>query len=130
MLHTDLRSGKLTDIAHTPRVAVHVYDARAKLQIRLSAKAQMHAGDAVARAAWLASAPSSRANYAISPAPGSEVIEPPQAPVPDEAGYTNFAVIAVTFDTLEWLYLHHSGHRRARFSWADGNALHSTWLVP
>jgi hypothetical protein len=29
--HTDRRAAKLTDIAHEPRVAVHVYDARAAL---------------------------------------------------------------------------------------------------
>jgi len=36
-LHTDQRAAKLTEVTHQPGVAVHVYDARAGLQVRLSA---------------------------------------------------------------------------------------------
>jgi pyridoxamine 5'-phosphate oxidase len=98
MLHTDRRAGKLVNLAHTPRVSVHVYDARAALQVRLSALAQVHVDDAVARAAWGAGVPAGRACYAISPAPGTEVPAPPPAPSDTEAGFANFAVLALTFD--------------------------------
>ena len=130
MLHTDRRAGKLADIARAPRVAVHVYDPRAAVQVRLSALAQVHRDDAVARAAWAASAPASRAGYAIAPAPGTEVPAPPPAPAGSEAGYDNFAVLALTFDILDWLWLHHAGHRRARFAWPADGSPHAAWLVP
>lgn len=130
MLHTDQRASKITDIARMPRVALHVYDTRAALQVRLSARAELHAGDEVARAAWAAIAPASRSVYAISPAPGTEVSAPPPAPVSQEAGLSNFAVLALNFDMLEWLWLHHGGHRRARFTWAANGSLHAAWLVP
>jgi pyridoxine/pyridoxamine 5'-phosphate oxidase len=75
-VHSDQRARKIADISRTPRVAVHVYDARASLQVRLSAMARVHAGDAMARAAWLAGAPASNAVYAVNPAPGTEVPAP------------------------------------------------------
>jgi len=129
-VHTDLRAGKISDIARNPNVAVHVYDARAALQVRLSTRAQMHANDGVARASWAASTPASKAIYAISPAPGTEVAAPPPAPANQDAGFSNFAVLVLTFNALEWLWLQHGGHRRARFDWTADGALRATWLIP
>jgi hypothetical protein len=129
-LHTDRRGEKFGDIMRMPCVAVHVYDARAAIQIRLGATARLHVDDAVARAAWQRGLPASRACYAIEPAPGRSVAAPPAAPVFSEAGFANFAVLAVEFDTLEWLWLHHAGHRRARFEWAADGGCGASWLVP
>jgi hypothetical protein len=129
-LHTDRRAAKLIDITHQPCVAVHVYDARAALQVRLGARARIHAGDAVAREAWAAGAPSSHFGYAITPAPGTEIAAPPPAAIGDESGFGNFALVTLTFDTLEWLWLYHGGHRRARFAWADDGSQSAAWLVP
>jgi hypothetical protein len=129
-LHTDRRAAKLIDIADHPSVAVHVYDARAALQVRLSARARIHAGDALAREAWAAGAPSSHFGYAITPPPGTEITAPPTAVIGDESGFGNFALVTLTFHTLEWLWLYHGGHRRACFTWADDESHSSAWLVP
>ena len=129
-LHTDRRASKLADIASVPYAAVHVYDARAALQIRLSAHVQVHTDDQVAQAAWANGAPASHACYAINPAPGTEVPAPPPAATDPQAGFANFAVLALTFHTLEWLWLYHGGHRRARFTWTADAPPHATWLVP
>jgi hypothetical protein len=129
-LHTDRRAAKLADIGHEPRVAVHVYDARAAIQVRLAATARLHAGDEVARAAWARGLASSRACYAIDPGPGTEVALPPPAARFSEAGFDHFAVLAVSFDALEWLWLHHGGHRRARFAWAADGSCAASWVVP
>ncbi|OYV53304.1 MAG: hypothetical protein B7Z77_00145 [Acidocella sp. 20-58-15] len=130
LLHTDLRADKLTDIANVPRAAVHVYDARAALQVRLSAQVQVHTGDPVAQAAWANGAPASHVCYAIEPPPGTEVQAPPPAATDQNAGFTNFAVLALTFNTLEWLWLYHGGHRRARYVWTADAPPRATWLVP
>jgi hypothetical protein len=129
-LHSDQRSPKLIDIAHEPRVAFHAYDAHAALQIRLSATAKIHTGDDVAHAAWAASAPSARVGYGTSPAPGTPVPAPLPAATDPEAGFANFAVLTLSFDTLEWLWLYHGGHRRAGFTWAADGTRQSAWLVP
>jgi 3-hydroxyisobutyrate dehydrogenase len=113
-----------------PRVSVHVYDTRAALQLHLSALAQVHVGNAVACAAWGANAAANRACYAISPAPGTEVPAPPPVPSDSRAGFGNFAVLALTVDVLEWLWLHHAGHHHARFAWPAGRSLQSALVVP
>ncbi len=129
-LHTDRRAAKLSEIDHQPRVAVHFYDTRAAVQLRLSARAQVHVADDLAREAWAAGAPSSHACYAVSPAPGTVVAAPPPAAMDRDAGFANFAVLALTFDSLEWLWLYHGGHRRARFAWAEDGSRSAAWLVP
>jgi pyridoxamine 5'-phosphate oxidase len=129
-LHTERRAGKIYEIARTPRVAVHVWDGRTAVQIRLSALARVHAGDDTAHAAWAAVPVTARAIYAIDPAPGAEVPAPPPAPTDQGHAFANFAVLALTFDSLEWLWLDKSGHRRARFTWDADGAHHAAWLVP
>lgn len=129
-LHTDARSGKVAELAREPRCALHFYDPGAKLQLRLAGRAAVHGDDAVAEAAWGASREFSRMCYAIAPAPGTPVAEPPPAPRDAEAGRGVFRVILLRFDRLEWLELAAEGHRRARFAWTRDGAPDAAWLVP
>jgi hypothetical protein len=128
--HSDQRSAKVIDLAADARAAIHVYDAHAALQLRLAARVRVHAGDEAARAAWAAGNPSSHVGYAISPAPGAAVPAPPPASTDPDSGFSNFALLVLSFDTLEWLWLYHGGHRRARFAWDESGAMTATWLVP
>lgn len=129
-LHSDARAGKVAELRAEPRCALHFYDARAGLQMRLAGTATVHDGsDPAAEAAWAGSREFSRMCYAIAPAPGTPVAAPPAAPDDPEAGRDNFAVLLLRFDRLEWLDLAASGHRRARFEWREG-AHSATWLVP
>lgn len=129
-LHSDARSGKVAALAWEPRAELHLYDADAKLQLRLAGRAVLHGEDAVAEAAWAGSRDFSRMCYAVEPAPGTPVAEPPPAPRDPEAGRAAFRVIALRFDRLEWLELAAAGHRRARFTWAGEGPPAATWLVP
>ncbi|MCS3903469.1 hypothetical protein J2T55_001490 [Methylohalomonas lacus] len=134
--HTDSRSAKLTEIAAQPRVALHAYDARDKLQLRLLGSASRHDQDDRRAAAWAATQEMSRVCYRIQPAPGTPIANPhavthamPQAD-PDP-GYRNFTVVSVTVDRLEWLYLAAAGHRRARWQrCAGGDDWSGHWLAP
>ncbi|MGG5808115.1 pyridoxamine 5'-phosphate oxidase family protein [Falsiroseomonas sp. CW058] len=128
-LHTDLRSGKAAELAADPRCALHLYDAAGGVQIRLAGRATLHRDDAVADAAWAGSRVMSRAVYAVEPGPGTPIAAPLPAPSDAGAGRTRFAVITVRFDSLDWLELAATGHRRARFDWTTG-APEATWLVP
>jgi hypothetical protein len=129
-LHTDARSGKVAELARDPRCALHLYDPGAKLQLRLACRAALHGDDALAEAAWAGSRDFSRMCYAIEPAPGTPVAEPPAAPRDPQAGRGAFRVILLRFDRLEWLELAAAGHRRARFTWDGDAAPAMTWLVP
>lgn len=130
--HTDRRSSKLRDLAADPAIAVHFYDPRRKIQIRIDGTATVHHDDTQAREAWERSRPFSRACYRVDPAPGS-VIAAPDALAPDAFAepdaFKNFARVEIAVGSLEWLYLAVAGHRRARFDWRDGEAT-AVWLVP
>ncbi len=134
-LHTDQRSAKLQHIARQPRVSLLFYDAHAKLQLRVSAAATVHANTDVAAQAWAASRPQSRLCYEQAVAPGEPVVSPlPELAVDKrfaaaDDGWANFAVLLVTVDAIEWLYLAIEGHRRARWEWRDGD-WQGTWMAP
>jgi hypothetical protein len=129
-LHSDARSRKVASLLRAPCCALHVYDAGASRQLRLSGTAQVHGADPVARSAWQASREASRKCYAAEPGPGVSVAEPPAAPDDAEAGWANFRVILIRFDRLEWLELAARGHRRAGFHWPTEGAVEASWLVP
>lgn len=116
--HTDARSPKSTHIRRDPRVSLHWYDAGTRLQVRIAARATLHHLDDVARAAWAAALPMSRAGYTAAESPGTIVaaFQPaPAAPAAgDDRGLAHFAAACCRFDDIEILALHASGHQRAR----------------
>jgi len=141
LCHTDARSPKVAEIAADPRVAWHFYDPATRVQVRVRAVATVHRaadGDPLALARWDASTLSARRCYLAPRTPGADAPGPSanlpeglldRSPVAgeDEAGRTNFAVIAtraIAFDRLE---LHADGHRRARWDLDRGVA---SWLEP
>jgi pyridoxamine 5'-phosphate oxidase len=140
--HTDARAGKVAELAADPRIALHVYDAPGKLQIRIEGSAVVHREGALAEQSWRAARMTSRAVYATQPAPGSALDEPDAFRQPaDEgeiiAGRPHFCVVEVALETLETLWLAHDGHRRARFVFAatgeqgtPAATRERTWLVP
>ncbi len=132
-VHTDARSSKVAELAAEPRVELHGYDARAKIQLRLRGLAEVHAAGPVADAAWAATGQGSRASYRAPVPPGSPITAPvdgePVAGDGPEAGREAFRAITVTVARLEWLYLAARGHRRAAFL-RDGDGWRGAWLAP
>lgn len=141
IVHTDRRSGKVAELSADDRAALVFYDARNRVQVRVGARGVVHRGDDEAAAAWGRVTPFGRRCY---------LGDPPGAPSPEstsglpvdldgsppslersESGFANFAVIALTVLTMDWLLLSARGHRRARFVWpADGADARATWLAP
>ncbi len=132
--HTDSRSPKLVELAADPRASVHVYDPRAKIQLRIEALATIHRDGALHAGAWQATRDFSRACYRVEMAPGDSVSDPQTISFASdedpEEGAENFTAVTLHISSLEWLYLAHQGHRRARFVWDEAETLHQTWLVP
>jgi pyridoxamine 5'-phosphate oxidase len=133
-VHCDARSDKAAEIAADPRVSLHAYDPKAKLQVRIEGRARLHGEDDAARAAWGASRPMSRVCYGTSPGPGTPLpaggaYAQPRDDAAVEAGFPEFRVIVLTAARLEFLYLARQGHRRALFTW-DGDEAAATWLAP
>lgn len=129
--HTDRRSEKVAEIDRDNRIALHGYDPGSKIQIRIDGRAAVHMDDDIAKAAWTSSQRMSRVCYGTAPAPGTSIASGgdftlPQNDAEIAAGEDHFAVVVLTLSSLEWLFLDHAGHRRARFM-ADGSG---QWLSP
>lgn len=130
--HTDIRSRKIADIAHSPEGAVHIYDPGRKMQLRLACVLEVHPDGPENEAAWAASTDLARTCYQVTGAPGSPVSLPAEVHFDPEAaggGRGNFAILLARIQEIEWLYLHIDGHRRARFA-PDGGAWQGQWLTP
>ena len=126
--HTDIRSPKIRALQSQPQVAWLFYDRSNNTQLRARGRVRVSHDDELARTRWKASAARSRDCYHAALAPSTPASSP-AAPEPLESGFENFAVIDCEVDSIDWLYLQHGGHLRARFDWRDGQWA-STWLAP
>lgn len=140
--HTDRRAPKLDDIRRQPMVAWIFYDAKARVQLRVRALAEVHVEGEEFERAWSRTALMSRRCYLAPHEPGTRSDEP-SANLPEdvlrsepdaqrsEDGRANFALVRTRVLELDWLWLHHGGHRRAQFRWdAEGGLALSDWLHP
>ncbi len=132
-VHTDLRSPKADEIRAFPRAQLVFYDAEAKVQLRIDGSCCLRIDDRYADEAWASSRPMSRACYRAPHPPGALLASPDlglTGPEGQDAGRGNFAAIRIEVLELEWLYLAHAGHRRARYAWDGDGAPRGEWLAP
>ncbi len=131
--HTDRRSSKVVQLNHDPRCSVLAYDPEARMQLRLRGSASLHHDDDIANAAWSGSQASSLACYAQPVAAATILTDPQDAAIesaPDlEFARGNFCAVVIALDRIEWVYLHHAGHRRALWH-RDGQDWAGAWLAP
>ena len=132
-IHTDRRTRKVEELTRDPSCGIHAYDSAQKIQLRLQGSASLHQDDDVATAAWAASQRHSKICYHQVEAPGVALIDPNLASnEPDldiDAGQANFCAVLIALHQIEWVYLHHLGHRRARWSRVGPDWI-GTWLAP
>ena len=140
VFHTDVRSRKTTEIQACSDVSWVFYDRRRKIQLRAMGVATVHHRDDHADEGWSRTSLSSRRCY-LAPVAPSTVLEhwdpnlPPELlkASPDqtgsEAGRSAFAVVSTLVGQLEWLELHHDGHRRAQWTWTT-DGVQAVWLAP
>lgn len=137
--HTDLRSTKIAQADGKP-VSILIYSAADKIQLRLSGTAAVEHHSPNADAAWHASTLFARRCYMAENAPGTHNATPTsglpdhiegQQPTEEDiaSAYSNFAILLVNFDCIEWLYLANQGHRRARWHWIKDH-WEGGWLIP
>lgn len=138
LVHTDRRSGKIEQLLASPHVAVHVFDPRARLQVRIFGIASVHHDDRIADDAWAATRPNSRAGYAQVQPPGERLqiglktgpTLPLTAGQHDAQARINFAVIVIQATSMDWLHLAATGHRRALFERTSDGRITGDWLAP
>ena len=129
--HTDQRATKISELSSNSSATVIGYDPSLKIQIKLQGKVTTHHDDEVAKEAWNESTSRSKKCYSVKGGSSKMIDDPSDYDIKEfnvEDGYKNFAVLIFNFDTLEFLFLKSTGHRRAIHRWEDG--LKSSWLVP
>lgn len=140
-LHTDARAPKAAAIAVDPRVAVVFYDKAAKIQIRALGTGRIETDGPLADAAWAQSTNFARRCYLgdgpgiISAAPTSGLPSAFEGVEPNDdqllPARENFAVLLITILELDWLYLAHTGHMRAKMRRASSDAeWRGNWAAP
>jgi len=141
-LHSDRRAAKVAELAADPRASLLLYDAGARLQLRIEGLARVEAEGPAASRAWADASLFARRCYTAPVGPGS-VAEAPTSGLPpeyesreptaqeSEAGRPNFSVILFEARCLEFLHLAVTGHRRGAFQWDAATASwHGCWMVP
>ena len=140
--NTDARVSKVADLDNSGAISILGYHPDAKVQLRLSGTARIEREGAIADAAWEQASPYGKRCYLAEPAPGSPVDAPTSGLDPAIEGQkpdakqtaparSNFAVLLAEINRIEWLYLAHTGHRRALFCWNEKtDQWESGWLVP
>jgi pyridoxamine 5'-phosphate oxidase len=140
--HTDIRANKVAELSDRSALSVLMYDAEAKVQLRLSGAGHVRTDGADIDGIWHEADRFARRCYLAEAAPGSISSEPTsglpewvQGIKPEEADLVtaraNFAIVLAEIGRLEWLYLATTGHRRARWDWDDAAQVwNGCWLVP
>ena len=129
--HTDYRAPKIKQFLNKSIATVVGYDPNIKVQIKLYGKINVHQNNDISQKAWEASTNRSRKCYSVRGGSSKLIENPNEYDIKEydaEDGYKNFSVLIFSFDSLEFLYLKRSGHRRAIHSW--DHDLVSSWLVP
>ncbi len=140
--NTDSRSAKANQIGDGTRICVLGYHAEAKVQLRMWGTGFIHRNGEAREAAWARATAFSKRCYLADPGPGSSIAEAGsglpaelegQRPTEEQlvAAKENFAVLEFCMDKMEWLYLAHTGHRRAVFTWhEDDGQWDGEWIIP
>lgn len=135
--HTDARAPKVAAIEADPRMAVLFYDKGEKVQIRVRGIGEILREGPLVDAAWEASDNFARRCY-LGEGPGAPSDKPttglPSAfegvePNDEEIvpARPNFAVLRITLNELDWFYLAHTGHHRARFKRQSAGGAPGDW---
>ena len=132
--HTDARSKKIKDLGISLVSSVIGYDPIQKIQIRLKGFLKSSHKNKDTLEAWEKSQDISKKCYSVKDG-STSIISTPSShdfhikDVALEDGYENFSILYFYFNSLEFLYLQRSGHRRCKFEWSNCK-LQSFWLVP
>jgi len=136
--HTDTRSKKWHELIVNPTISALFYDAADRIQIRVKGRSTLQFNNDITLAAWQKTSLSSRRCYLTNFDPSS-FTDHPTSGLPEhieqenftieesEIGYQKFGIVSIQVQNIDWLWLHHAGHRRAFFDYTDGSF---QWMIP
>lgn len=136
--HTDTRSKKWQELIINPSISALFYDAADRIQIRVKGRAVLEFNNDITAAAWQKTSLSSRRCYLTNFDPSS-FTDYPTSGLPEhieqekftleesEIGFNHFGIVSIQVQNIDWLWLHHAGHRRAYFEYVTGSF---NWMIP
>jgi 3-hydroxyisobutyrate dehydrogenase len=136
--HTDTRSKKWQELIIKPSISALFYDAADRIQIRVKGRAVLQLNNDITAAAWQKTSLSSRRCYLTNFDPSSftdhstsglpEHIEQENFTLEEsEIGFNHFGIVSIQVQNIDWLWLHHAGHRRAFFDYVSEQY---QWMIP
>lgn len=140
--NSDRRAAKISQLTNNADISILGYHPEAKIQLRIAGKTTIRTEGSEFETAWERASPYGKRCYLADPGPGQMVDKPSSGLLPEIEGMKpteeqlvpakqNFAILQVEVVRLEWLYLAHTGHRRAEFNWNNGTKdWESKWLIP
>jgi pyridoxine/pyridoxamine 5'-phosphate oxidase len=139
--HTDIRSSKIEDINLTGQLSWLAYDQSQRTQIRLCGATIIHHSNDIAKLQWNLTQHHSRRNYLLPEGSGKKETEDfkilkdklsdfSYTLEESEAGFQNFVVVETSVEKLDWYYAHHTGNKRAGFTYENGLLKNADWLTP
>lgn len=131
LFHTDRRSTKIADIAASPAMSLHIYDAKSRTQLRFAGRGFIENADAVRRAQWQGQNEHAQRLYRSLPAPGVPMERPEALGFAEdpEQGWGNFTVLRMEVRLIDYLCLAREGHRRAQFRFGE-ETVDAGWVAP
>ena len=136
--HTDTRSKKWKELSLNPSISALFYDAADRIQIRVKGRAVLQFNNDIPAAAWQKTSLSSRRCYLTNFDPSS-FTDNPTSGLPEhieqenftleesEIGFNHFGIVSIQVQNIDWLWLHHAGHRRSYFDYETGSF---SWMIP
>lgn len=140
--NSDRRAAKVNQLADDANISILGYHPEAKIQLRIQGTSNILTQGPEFETAWERASPYGKRCYLADPGPGQTVKKPSSGLLPELEGIKptdeqlkpakqNFAVLQVEVTRLEWLYLAHTGHRRAVFTWKeDLKEWENEWCIP
>jgi pyridoxamine 5'-phosphate oxidase len=140
IFYTDYRSPKINQIKGNNSISWLFYDAKSRIQLRIKTVSTIHNDDELSLKRWNDSKLESKKCYLVQPAP-STLAEFPTDGLPEQinlsgltkeivaAGIENFTVVKNLVREIDWLFLNHDGHRRAKFIFGEYE-VEKHWMIP
>ena len=122
LIYTDSRSPKAAQLAAHPLGTLVLWSAELSWQLRLKVALTLQSSGLQVSSRWARLKLTPAAQDYLSPLPPGS---PLNVPAPERQSRDHFAVLAAQILSVDWLELHASGHRRARFDSAG-----AIWLTP
>ena len=123
-VHTDFKSRKIEELKMNPKVGLHIWFPKNKLQVRFKAISEIKTGETL-RKKWVKVPYNSRISYGTLPAPGTSISTPFSYKKP--ANFERFCVIEVKAEEMD---LTHLGTRHTRALFTRESKWSGTWLAP